>query len=274
MTAIQTSNPAFNFSEADNPFAYREGRAIAPSNVTTMSGVVNKTALLATIAIVCGAAGYALFQHFPQGLWIGSIVSFVLVLGIFFKLRSSPQAAVYLGPVYAIVQGALMGGFTMMLEQILIAKFGSSVPGGLAFSALLLTGGVFAAMLLLYKAGVLRPTRLFVSVVSTATLGVMLAYVAMFVMSFFGMQMPFLSIGSALDGGTAALIGIGLNVAILGLAAFWLIIDFGTVEESVAQGAPKYMEWYCAFALLVTLAWIYWEAVKLVFRIAALAKRD
>lgn len=274
MTTIQTSNPALNFEDSANPFAYHEGEAISPANVTTMSGVVNKTAILVTIAILCGAGGYRLFQLFPQGLWIGSIIAFVLVLGIFFVLRGKPQLAVVFGPIYAVVQGALMGGMTMMLEQILVAKFGSSVPGGLAFSALVLTGGVTAAMLVLYKAGILRPTKMFVSVVSTATLGVMFAYLAMFVLSLFGVQMPFLSIGSAMQGGTPALIGLGLNVLILGLASFWLIIDFGAVEDAVAQRAPKYMEWYLGFALLVTLAWIYWEAVKLVFRVAMLMKRE
>ena len=82
--------------------------------------------------------------------------------------------------------------------------------------------------------------------------------------------MPFLSLGSALRGGREALIGLGLNAAILGLASLWLIIDFGKVEEIVRRGSPKDMEWYGAFALLVTLAWVYYEAVKLCFRVAIL----
>jgi uncharacterized YccA/Bax inhibitor family protein len=110
---------------------------------------------------------------------------------------------------------------------------------------------------------------MFVSMVKVATAGVMLAYLISFVLSLLGLGgLPFLNLGSALQGGTPALIGLGLNVAILGLASLWLIIDFKQVEENVASGAPKYMEWYCAYALLLTLAWIYYEAVKLAFRLA------
>ena len=87
--------------------------------------------------------------------------------------------------------------------------------------------------------------------------------------------MPFLSIGSALEGGTAGYIGLGINVLILGVAALWFIVDFRQVEELVASGAPKQMEWYAAFGLIVTLAWVYLEALKLVFRLALLfGRRD
>ena len=89
-------------------------------------------------------------------------------------------------------------------------------------------------------------------------------------MSMFGAQMPFLSLGSAMEGGNTALIGIGLNLLILGVASLWLIIDFGMIEKQVKSAAPKQMEWFCAFILMVTLVWIYLEAVKLCFRLAIL----
>ena len=85
--------------------------------------------------------------------------------------------------------------------------------------------------------------------------------------------MPFLSIGSALQGGQAAYIGLGLNVMILGVASLWLIIDFGMIEKQLNDGAPKHMEWFSAFILMVTLVWIYLEAVKLCFRLAILFGR-
>jgi len=108
-------------------------------------------------------------------------------------------------------------------------------------------------------------------VIYTATAGVMMIYLISFVLMIFGgPTLPFITLGSAFQGGTPALIGLGLNVAILGLASLWLVIDFKTVEDQVNAGAPKYMEWYCGFALLVTLAWIYYEAVKLAFRVAIL----
>ncbi|MCI0675482.1 MAG: Bax inhibitor-1/YccA family protein, partial [Phycisphaerales bacterium] len=133
----------------------------------------------------------------------------------------------------------------------------------------ILTICIALGMLGLYYTKLLRPTKLFVSVVSVATIGVMMAYAVSFVMHLVGLGgLPILDLSSALQGGTPALIGLGLNIAILGLASLWLIIDFKMIEEKVAQGGPKYMEWYCGFALLVTLAWIYYEAVKLAFRLA------
>ena len=133
-----------------------------------------------------------------------------------------------------------------------------------------ITISILVAMLALYSFRILRPTETFVSVIKVATAGIMITYVLSFALSFFGVALPFVSLGSAFAGGTAALIGLGINVFILGVASMWLIIDFKLVEERVAEGGPKYMEWYCGFALLVTLAWIYLEAVKLVIRLAVL----
>lgn len=140
--------------------------------------------------------------------------------------------------------------------------------------AFIITIGVTLGMLILYRAKIIRPTKMFTAVVSTLVAGVMFTYVISFVVSLFGMQLPFISIGSALQGGTPAWIGLGLNVFILGIAAMTLILDFKMVEDRVGHGgAPKYMEWFCGFALLITIAWIYYEAVKLAFRIAALMRR-
>jgi uncharacterized YccA/Bax inhibitor family protein len=112
-------------------------------------------------------------------------------------------------------------------------------------------------------------------VLSVATLGIMLTYLVSFVMSLFGASMPFLSIGSAMEGGNAALIGLGINLLVLVVAALWFVVDFRQIEEMVAAGAPKQMEWYGAFGLIVTLAWVYLEALKLAFRLAMLfGRRD
>jgi uncharacterized YccA/Bax inhibitor family protein len=125
----------------------------------------------------------------------------------------------------------------------------------------------------LYHFKILKPTKKFKAVVGVLTLGIFLTYLISFVMSMFGAQMPFLSIGSALQGGQAAYIGLGLNVMILGVASLWLIIDFGMIEKQLNDGAPKHMEWFSAFILMVTLVWIYLEAVKLCFRLAILFGR-
>ncbi|MHC4306724.1 MAG: Bax inhibitor-1/YccA family membrane protein, partial [Planctomycetota bacterium] len=145
-----------------------------------------------------------------------------------------------------------------------------AATGGLALQAFVITISILIAMLALYSFRILRPSQTFVSVIKVLTAGIMITYVLSFVLSFFGMALPFVSLGSAFAGGKAALIGLGINVFILGVASMWLIIDFKLIEDRVAEGGPKYMEWYCGFALLVTLAWIYFEAVKLAFRIAIL----
>ena len=117
---------------------------------------------------------------------------------------------------------------------------------------------------------ILQPTKKFKATVCVLTLGIFLTYLVSFVMSMFGAEMPFISLGSAMQGGQTALIGLGINVLILGVASLWLVIDFGLVEQHVKAGAPKQMEWFCGFILMVTLVWIYLEAVKLCFRLAIL----
>ena len=125
-------------------------------------------------------------------------------------------------------------------------------------------------MLFLYSSKILQPTKKFTATIQVLTLGIFVTYLISFIMSLFGAQMPFLSLGSAMEGGNTALIGLGINVLILGVASLWLIIDFGIIEKQLQAGAPKQMEWFCAFILMVTLVWIYLEAVKLCFRLAIL----
>jgi len=270
---LQSSNPALN-TEATNPFSWEGQQAIgstARADVATFAGVINRTTILVSIALLCGVGGYALFTAIPAMLWIGGIASLIATFGIFFAIRSNPARAVVLGPIYAIVQGTLLGGVTGMIETMLTGM-GIDLPGGLALQALIVTGGVFAAMLFLYRAGIVRPSNTFVAILSAATMGIMIAYLVSFVLSFFMAPLPFISLASVFESGTAGLIGLGLNLVILVIASMWLAVDFRLVEETVERGAPRAMEWYLAFALLVTLAWIYLEAVKLIARIAVLLR--
>jgi uncharacterized YccA/Bax inhibitor family protein len=107
-------------------------------------------------------------------------------------------------------------------------------------------------------------------VLSVVTLGVILSMLVCFVISLFGISVPFMNLGSAFDGGTSAWIGLGINAAILLLASLWLLVDLAQIDEAVAAGAPKSMEWMLAFGLIVTLAWVYLESLKIAFRIAAM----
>jgi uncharacterized YccA/Bax inhibitor family protein len=275
---FQSSNPAL---PQDDSFAQYYGEmAGARPDVATLGGVVNKTAFLVLLACLAGAGGYALVGTMPSITWISAIAAFVIVLGVGFVMRGNPKLAPILSPIYAVVEGLFLGSLTGALDSVLrsMPAMTDTVAAGeaagatvsLAMPAFLITMSVMIAMLGLYAARIIRPTERFKAVVSTLTIGIMLTYGLMFILALFGVQMPFLSLGSAFQGGVAPLIGIGLNVLILGVAALVLIIDFGRVEDIVKSGAPRYMEWYAGFALLVTLAWIYYEAVKLVFRLYVL----
>lgn len=269
----QSSNPALHNESAFEAFDGSEATAAARPAVATLQGVVNKTGLFAAIAVAGGAGGYWLVGAFPSMLWISTVAAFVLAIGVGIVVGRNPALAKTVGPLYALVEGGFLGALTGTLDAIL-AQQGATVAGGLALQAFVITISILLAMLALYSMRIIRPSRTFVAVVSVATTGIMLTYVLSFVLSFFGVAMPFVSLASAMQGGQAAWIGLGLNVVFLGVASLWFVIDFKMIEDLVAREAPRDMEWYCGFALLVTLAWVYFEAVKLVFRIAMLVNRD
>jgi uncharacterized YccA/Bax inhibitor family protein len=267
----QTSNPAIRNDEAFRQLesVFAGGRE---TEAATVQGVVNKTAVLALLAVGAGAASAALLASVPSLLWISNITAFVVCLGVYFVIARRPDLARIVAPIYAIVQGAFLGALTGALDKALIAM-NAAAAGGVGLQAFIITASILVAMLGLYSAGIVRPTRLLASILSVATAGIMITYLASFALGFFGVSVPFVSLSSAAAGGNAALIGLGINVLILGIASFWLIIDFGMIQERVASGAPKAEEWYCAHALMVSLAWIYFEAVKLAFRVALLLNR-
>lgn len=272
-----STNPALANDDLFNQYYGKGGlHQSAKADVATVQGVVNKTAILATIAIAAGVVGYWLMssQQVGRGALIASnIIALVVVFGVYMVIHRKPQASVYLAPVYAVVEGVLLGLFTAMAEMMLAAR-GIQVPGGVALQAFIITGSCLAAMLILYSMRILRATENFKRVIMTATLAIFITYLLSFVLSIFGMNMPFITMFSAANStGTAAWIGLGLNVVILGIAALTLIIDFDMIEKRLANDEPKYMEWYCGFALLVTLAWIYFESVKLVVRVASMMNK-
>ena len=273
MNYLNSSNPALSSFQSSNPFTYSEGAtgsSVRPTT-TTIQGVVNKTALLVGITVAAGAGGYALLNVFPQAIWFSAIGSFLLVIGFSFFLIRKPKLAVVFGPIYAVVEGVFLGGFTALADQILEAKGLEAMLGGVGLQAFVITIACVLSMLGLYAARIIRPTARFKAVVCTLVGAIMIAYAVSFIMSLFGHAMPLISFASAVnDTGMMGFLGLGINVFILIIACLMLIIDFGMVEDAAKSGAPKYMEWYFGFALLITLAWIYFEAVKLTIRLAVL----
>lgn len=284
MKAFESSNPALSDATVFNQS--RDGMVGERSNVATLQGVVNKTALLTAATVAAGGLAYQFLPMTGTILTISCVAAMVVGMGFFFLLKGNPKLASTVGWVYAAVEGVFLGMLTKMLDGLLgsiLASRGSELGVAsegvthvsLALPAFVITISLMVGMLVLYSARIIRPTRRFKAIIGTAVAGIMFTYMISFALSFFGVSIPFLNLGSAMAGGTEGWIGLGLSVVILGVASLTLIIDFEMIENIVANGSPKYMEWYAAFALLVTLAWIYYEAVKLSFRVAILlANRD
>lgn len=214
----------------------------------TIQGTVNKTGLLLLFAVVGAAWTWGLtHSETPAAAypWMlgGALGGFVVALVTVFKKNWAPIAA----PIYALLEGLFLGGISAILEH--------SYPG-IAMQAVSLTFAVMFVMLLAYKFGVIRATRGFKLGVIAATGGIMLVYLANMVMSvFFHSQMSFLYSSTPL--------GIGVSLVIVVIAALNLILDFDMIESAARVGAPKYMEWYGAFGLMVTLVWLYLEILRL-----------
>lgn len=222
----------------------------------TLKGAVNKSILMFLTMLVPAAWIWWKMGSNPlawanQGLFgflIGSaIIGFVVALVISFKKSLAP----FLAPVYAAVEGVFIGLISMIYE----VKF-----QGIVLQASTITLLIFAAMLLAYRTGLIRATPMFTKVIVFATLGVGLFYLITIIMSFFGVQ-SFYYGNSTLS--------IIVSVVVAGLAAFYLILDFQLIDDASKQGAPKYMEWYCAFGLMVTIIWLYLEILRLLSKLSS-----
>jgi uncharacterized YccA/Bax inhibitor family protein len=236
---LRSNNPVLK----ESAFA---GQAITGETMT-IQGTVNKTGLLLLFVVIAAAWTWGLsHSENPQAAypWMigGAIGGFVVALVTVFRKNWSPISA----PIYALLEGLVLGGISAILEH--------SYPG-IAVQAVSLTFGVMFVMLLAYKFGIIRATRGFKLGVIAATGAIALVYLVNMVMGFFHTQMSFLY--------SATPLGIGISVVIVIIAALNLILDFDMIENAARMGAPKYMEWYGAFGLMVTLVWLYMEILRL-----------
>jgi len=266
MSMLTSSNPVLSDQSLGRVL---RAPGLTRTDTASIQGVMAKTGFCTILAVAAGAAGYAIAQTYPPMFMISMVASLVVSLILFFVLMAKPTAAVIAAPVYSVTQGLFLGCLSLMLEQILAAR-GIQVAGGLALQAFIITGSLMASMLALHTFGIIRAGPRFQSVISVITLGLCIAMFVAWIVSMFGVSMPWLSLSGAFGGGSAAWIGLGLNAAILLLASLWLLVDLAQIDEAVAAGAPKSLEWMLAFGLIVTLAWVYLEALKLAFRIAAM----
>lgn len=210
----------------------------------TIAGTINKT--IALFLILMLGATISWYTPSPIFVWGGAIGGFILAMVTIFKKEWSPITA----PIYAGLEGLFLGAISVMYQQ---------AYGGIVFNAVLLTLGVFAAMLMAYQSGLIQVTKRFRMGVVAATGGIFLVYLASFVLSFFGIEV------SLIHG--SGLMGIGFSLIIVGVAALNLVLDFDMIEKGAEANAPKYFEWYTSFALMITLVWLYIEILRLLSKL-------
>ena len=242
---MRTSNPALS----ERAFRGEPGALGEPM---TLTGTVNKTGILLLCSVVTAVYAWHLFMQSHDVatvlplLGIGTIGGLVVALVTVFKKTWSPVTA----PLYALLEGLALGSIS--------AVFDVRFPG-VAIQSVCLTFGTLLVLLLAYSSGMIRVTQKFRLGVIAATGAVMLFYLVEFVLGFFKVQ--FVSINGS------GIVGIGFSLLVVIIASLNLVLDFDFIESGVRAGAPKYMEWYGAFGLMVTLVWLYLEMLRLLSKV-------
>ncbi len=239
---MRTSNPALN----DNAFSLR---AAVGEGVMTIQGTVNKSFILIGLIIFSATISWSQYVNGGPAMLLmigGAIAGLILGLITAFKQKWSP----YTAPLYAFCEGLFLGGLSAMFE---------TMYNGIVLQAIMLTVGTFIALLSAYRSGLIKATENFKLGVVAATGAIGLFYLVSIGLSFFNIQMPLLH-----DNGW---MGIGLSLVIVVVAALNLVLDFDFIEKGAENQAPKYMEWYAAFGLIVTLVWLYIEILRLLAKL-------
>ena len=241
---MRTSNPALNPKVFDN----YGSASMTGQSIMTIQGTINKIGMLLLLAFLAAAWSWILYLRGASASTMnlitfgGAIGGFIAALVTIFKKEWSPVSA----PVYALLEGLLLGGISVV--------FNNSYPG-IAFQAVFLTFATLLTMLFIYKTGIIKVTEKFRLGVFAATGGIALFYFISIILGFFGVNVPYV-FGNGI-------IGIGFSLLVVGIAALNLVLDFDFIESGAENGAPKYMEWYAAFGLMVTLIWLYLEILRL-----------
>ncbi|WP_132316396.1 Bax inhibitor-1/YccA family protein [Pseudobacteriovorax antillogorgiicola] len=243
---MRSGNPALKQDTFSVPYSQRS------TDVMTLNGTVNKCFISGMILLI--AAMFVWERFFGQAepvppmgyIWGGSIGGFIVALVTIFKKQWSP----YTVPLYAGLEGLFLGGISAMFEL----RF-----PGIVVQAVGLTMMVFIALLMAYKSGLIKATENFKLGITAATGGIALFYLLQIILGFFGVTVPYIHESGA--------IGIGFSLFVVVIAALNLVMDFDFIEAGAESGAPKYMEWFGAFGLLVTLIWLYLEILRLLSKL-------
>ena len=223
--------------------------AVADDQAMTIGGTVNKTALSLLILLIAANFVWNRGASDPL-LWtltlVGVIGGFLVAIATVFKQTWAPLTT----PLYAGLEGLALGGISVVFE--------ATYPG-IVSQAVFLTFGTLGALLAAYRSGVIRATENFKLGVVAATGGIALLYGLSFILGFFGMSVPLIH--------SSGTFGILFSIFVVVIAALNLVLDFDFIEQGAERRAPKYMEWYGAFGLLVTLVWLYLEILHLLAKL-------
>jgi len=235
------------FGRSGNPVfgnKFNQSQGFVGSERMTLDGTVNKTGILLGLCFF----GAIISWNIPNPFLMvgGALVGFCLAIYTSFVPRNAGITA----PIYAFVKGLFLGGISLVLEM--------QFPG-IAIQAIGLTFGTLASLLFFYKSGLIKPTENFRLMIFSATFGIMILYLVSFVMSFFGSGIGFIH--------SNGIFGIGFSLFVVCIAALNLVLDFDFIEQGAENSLPKYMEWYGAFSLMVTLIWLYLEILRLLAKL-------
>jgi uncharacterized YccA/Bax inhibitor family protein len=218
----------------------------------TVNGTIWATAALLVLVVAAGIFGWNSVDTSVESVsmpgWFFPVMlgGFGVAMVTIFK----PNLARFTAPIYALLEGAFLGA---------ISGLYNAAYDGIVLQAVALTIALFFVMLFLFATRIIKVTDKVRMMIVGATAAIFLVYLVNLVLSLFGANLPFLH--------EAGIVGIGISLVIVGVAAFNLLLDFDFVERGVAAGAPKKMEWYAAFGLLVTLIWLYLEVLRLLGKI-------
>ena len=241
---MRTANPTLSEKLFSN-FGH-----VYDSHKMTIEGAVNKTGLLLLLLVIVGAFSWQAFLVFPAlaapAVIGAAIAGFIVAMVLVFKR----EYAAILAPLYAVLEGVVLGVLSALFE---------SLYSGIVMQAILITVGVLFALLFAYKSRWVEATENFKLGVIAATGGIFVVYLISFIAGLFGVSVPYIH--------ESGPIGIAFSLFVVVVAALNLVLDFDFIEKGAMHGAPKYMEWYGAFGLLVTLVWLYLEVLKLLSKV-------
>jgi uncharacterized YccA/Bax inhibitor family protein len=240
---IRSGNPALSKKTFEN-------LTVTNNEVMTLDGAINKTAI--SMGILLLAAYYTYSNAIMDYVIIGFVGGFIVAFVTIFNKEWSPTTV----PIYAVLEGLALGGISKM--------YADAFEPGIIPQAIMLTLGILFALLFAYKSKIIQATENFKLGIFAATAGIGVVYLISFLMSMFGSGgLP------VMNPANSSMLSIGFSLFVVVIASLNLVMDFDFIEEGAANGAPKYMEWYGAFGLLVTLIWLYLEILRLLAKLSS-----